>query len=66
MSWGTFWFQIEEYERVKWDHRPPGRFARHDKICDILRAARLKVEFLSTDMLSLRIYILSFVVVHNI
>ena len=27
---------------VMWDHRPLGRFAPHDKICDILRAA-LKV-----------------------
>ena len=38
---------------VMWDHRPPGRFAPHDKICDILRAA-IKSR-ISADMLSLRI-----------
>ena len=39
---------------VMWDHRPPGRFAPHDKICDILRAA-IKSR-ISADMLSLRIW----------
>ena len=39
---------------VRWDHRPPGRFAPHDKICDILRAA-IK-SWISADMLSLRIW----------
>ena len=37
-----------------WDHRPPGRFAPHDEICDILRAA-IKSR-ISSDMLSLRIW----------
>ena len=37
-----------------WDHRPPGHFAPHDKICDILRAA-IKSR-ISADMLSLRIW----------
>ena len=39
---------------VMWDHRPPGRFAPHDKICDILRVA-IKSR-ISADMLSLRIW----------
>ena len=39
---------------VMWDHRPPGRFAPHDEICDILRAA-IKSR-ISADMLSLRIW----------
>ena len=39
---------------VMWDHRPPGRFAPHDKICDILRAV-IKSR-ISADMLSLRIW----------
>ena len=39
---------------VMWDHRPPGRFAPHDEICDILRAA-IKSR-ISANMLSLRIW----------
>ena len=39
---------------VMWDHRPPGRFAPHDEMCDILRAA-IKSR-ISSDMLSLRIW----------
>ena len=39
---------------VMWDHRPPGRFAPHDEICEILRAA-IKSR-ISSDMLSLRIW----------
>ena len=38
---------------VMWDHRPPGRFAPHDKNCDILRTA-IKSR-ISADMLSLHI-----------
>ena len=45
---------------VMWDHRPPGRFAPHDKICDILRAA-IKSR-ISADMLSLRIWY--YVIIH--
>ena len=45
---------------VMWDHRPPGRFAPHDEICDILRAA-IKSR-ISADMLSLRIWY--FVIIH--
>ena len=39
---------------VMLDHRPPGRFAPHDQICDILRAA-IKSR-ISADMLLLRIW----------
>ena len=52
-----YWLAINIYsnnslEIVIWNHRPRGRFAPHDKVCDILREP-IKSRF-SADMLSLR------------